>query len=193
MVDDGITPAPDLVRLAAGDADAFARLYDRLGGRLFAAARRMTGSAEAAEDAVQEVFVELARGRRNLAGVVDLDGYVFTVLRHAVARWWRTSASRRRSLEGLRRVIERAHGPDGRVTPPADLADDRLAGAMAALPGSQREVVALRIDGGLSFAEIADVTGTSTNTATSRYRYAIEKLRVALGAEKIPHGITEHR
>jgi RNA polymerase sigma-70 factor (ECF subfamily) len=43
-------------------------------------------------------------------------------------------------------------------------------------------VVALRVDGGLSFEEIAAATGTSPNTAASRYRYALEKLRVSLGA-----------
>jgi RNA polymerase sigma-70 factor (ECF subfamily) len=47
-------------------------------------------------------------------------------------------------------------------------------------PEVQREVVALKIEGGLTFAEIAAVTGTSPHTAASRYRYAIDKLRPAL-------------
>jgi RNA polymerase sigma-70 factor (ECF subfamily) len=62
----------------------------------------------------------------------------------------------------------------------AELPDDALAAAVAALPDAQREVVALKIDAGLTFAEIAAVTGTSLNTAASRYRYALEKLRTAL-------------
>lgn len=48
---------------------------------------------------------------------------------------------------------------------------------MAALPPEQREVVFLKVWTGLTFAEIADVLATSANTAASRYRYGIEKLR----------------
>lgn len=181
-MDDSNTHQHEIPRLAAGDMAAFTRLYDRLGARLHAAARRMTGSDEAAEDAVQEVFVTLARGRENLAMVSDLDGYVFTSLRHAIGRRWRSSASQRRSLEGLRRTIEEIHGTEGRTMPGPTLADDELAAAVAALPEAQREVVALRIDAGLSFEEIAAATGTNPNTAASRYRSALEKLRLALGA-----------
>jgi len=52
---------------AAGDPEAFAALYDRLAVRLLGAARTMTGSAADAEDVVQDVFVDLARGRARLA------------------------------------------------------------------------------------------------------------------------------
>ena len=51
---------------------------------------------------------------------------------------------------------------------------------MLALPAEQREVIALKIDGELSFAQIAQVMGVSINTAASRYRYALEKLRTSL-------------
>lgn len=181
-MDESSTPASELARLAAGDMAAFARLYDRLGERLFAAARRMTGSVEGAEEAVQEVFVALVRGQEKLATVSDLDGYVFTALRHSIGRRWRSLASQRRSLDGLRRTIEEIHGSKGRVMPAPRLPDDELAAAVATLPQIQAEVVALRIDGGLSFEEIAAATGTSPNTAASRYRAALEKLRLTLGA-----------
>jgi len=181
-VDDSNTSEREIDRLAAGDMAAFARLYDRLAERLFAAARRMTGSVEGAEEAVQEVFVALVRGREKLATVSDLDGYVFTTLRHSIGRRWRSLASQRRSLDGLRRTIEEIHGTEGRVLSAPRLPDDELTAAVATLPEAQRAVVALRIDGGLSFEEIAAATGTSPNTAASRYRYALEKLRLALGA-----------
>jgi RNA polymerase sigma-70 factor (ECF subfamily) len=48
------------------------------------------------------------------------------------------------------------------------------------LPAQQREVIALKIDGELTFAEIGQVMGTNANTAASRYRYALEKLRATL-------------
>jgi RNA polymerase sigma-70 factor (ECF subfamily) len=52
--------------------------------------------------------------------------------------------------------------------------------AFLALPATQRTLIALKIDAGLTFAEIAGVLGISPNTAASRYRYAINNLRAAL-------------
>ena len=67
----------------------------------------------------------------------------------------------------------------------ADEPDVRLARALVGLPEAQREVVALKIDGGLTFAQIAKVTNVSLNTAAGRYRYALDKLRAALAVEVI--------
>ncbi len=49
---------------------------------------------------------------------------------------------------------------------------------LAELPAEQRVIVSLHIYGGLSFREIAEAEQISENTAQSRYRYALEKLRV---------------
>ena len=54
---------------------------------------------------------------------------------------------------------------------------DELERAMTSLPAEQREAVALRVYGGMPFAEIALQQGTSEKTAQSRYRYGIEKIR----------------
>lgn len=162
--------------LAAGDPEAFAALYDRLALRLLGAARTMTGSTAEAEDVVQDLFVELARGRARLAAVADLEAYVFTMLRNAVRRRGRRAALDRRAVL----AIAEGRRVNGAFAEMAELPDDALAAAVAALPDKQREVVALKIDAGLTFAEIAAVTGTSLNTAASRYRYALEKLRTAV-------------
>ena len=173
-------PTPSSQSLAAGDREAFAALYDRLGVRLYRAALTMLASTTEAEDVVHDLFVELARNCHRLAAVADLDGYVFTMLRHAVSRRQRRESLARRSLDRLGR--ERLDA-GGFSASPVELADDALAAAVASLPSEQREVVALKIDGGLTFAEIAAVIGISANTAASRYRYALEKLRAALAEE----------
>ena len=167
--------------LAAGDREAFAALYDRLGQRLFATARTMLASTTDAEDVVHDLFVELARSRQRLAAVADLDAYLFTMLRHAAIRRLRRRSLADRTLERLGR--DRLAG-DGFATPPVEAADDSLSAAVATLPAEQREVVGLKIDGGLTFAEIATVIGISPNTASSRYRYALEKLRAMLGTSE---------
>jgi RNA polymerase sigma-70 factor (ECF subfamily) len=167
--------------LAAGDPAAFATLYDRLAGRLFNTALMMTTSTADAEDIVHDLFVELARHRTRLAAVADLEAYVFTMLRHAVSRRRRRAAIAR----GAVTTIGRQHERDGHaITPPSLMPDDQLQAAVAALPDAQREVVALKFQGGLTFAEIASAMGTSLNTAASRYRYAIDKLRRLMNTEE---------
>lgn len=166
--------------LAAGDPEAFAALYDRLAGRLLGAARTMTGSAEDAQDVVQEVFVELARMRTRLTGILDLEAYMFAMLRNAVRRRGRRTAVDRRAVLALAQM----HRATGAWSEAPRLPDDELAAAVARLPSTQRDVLALKIDGGLTFAEIAVVMETSLHTAASRYRYALERLRAALGGRK---------
>lgn len=163
--------------LAAGAPTAFAELYDRLAARLVKTARRMGCHTTETEDIVHDLFVTMARSRANFAAVDNLDAYVFTALRHAVARH-----QQRRRLEHAAhsRVAEKALQRDGGAASSCPSADESLALALASLPLEQREVVALKIDGGLTFAEIGEVTGISPNTAASRYRYALEKLRVLL-------------
>jgi RNA polymerase sigma-70 factor (ECF subfamily) len=63
------------------------------------------------------------------------------------------------------------------VENPADSLADDLPNALKALPADQREVIALKLDGGLTFAQVAEILNVSPNTAASRYRYALEKLR----------------
>lgn len=164
-------------QLAAGDPKAFAALYDRLAVRLFNTARTMTDSLPDAEDTVHDVFVELARSRDRLARITDLDAYIFTMLRHAVSRRRRRRDVDRRAID----TVARQRSETGQfTTQPAELPDGALTAAVAGLPPAQREVLALKIDGGLTFAEIAAVIGTSINTAASRYRYAVEKLRTTI-------------
>jgi RNA polymerase sigma-70 factor (ECF subfamily) len=57
---------------------------------------------------------------------------------------------------------------------------DRIERAIRSLPERQREVMTLRIDGQLTFSQIAQVVGVSVSTAASRYRYALAKLRASL-------------
>lgn len=164
-------------RLAAGDRQAFADLYDRLAPRMFRAALSMTGSIPQAEDVVQDVFVDLARSRHRLPGIADVEAYAFTMLHHAVGRWHRRRAMDRKAFDRL----ETERKANGRyVQEPVPPADDELAAAVARLPSPQREVVSLKIEGGLTFAQIAAVLGTNINTAAGRYRAALDKLRAAL-------------
>ena len=148
-----------------------AEIYDRHGAALFRVAWTLLRSRPDAEDAVQEVFLGLARTQSTLGRIENLRAYLFAALRHAVAR-----VAARRKTEPL---------PDD---PPAREPDAEidaeifqlLERGLAALPAEQREVLTLKIDGGLTFAEVAEVLGVRLKTAASRYRYALEKLRATI-------------
>jgi RNA polymerase sigma-70 factor (ECF subfamily) len=164
-----------LVRaLAEGRQEAFAALYDRHAAALFRVASVLLGSRQDAEDAVQEVFVGLMRSRHSLAGVVNLRAYLFASLRSAAGR---IAVRRRREPGAALNLDDLAASTPG--SPNLDQ-EVRLERALRSLPAEQRELVALKVDGGLTFGEIASCLGISPNTAASRYRYALEKLRAAL-------------
>lgn len=167
--------------LAAGDPEAFAAVYDRFAARLFAMATTMTGSATEAEDIVHDLFVDLATHRQRFAGVNDLDAYLFTALRHAVSRQWRRRSIHRKAIDRMQQELPREATYTDQPPP-----DEALAAALASLPAVQREVVALKTAGGLTFAEIARVTNTRPNTAASRYRYALAQLRRLLTRTQNP-------
>jgi RNA polymerase sigma-70 factor (ECF subfamily) len=161
--------------LAEGREEAFAALYDRFGTALFRVACALLPARADAEDAVQEVFVSLVRSRHALGRVENLRAYLFAALRFAALRIATARKQERRAAE-----MDLTHVP----APTTDSVEIeqavRLERALGLLPPAQRELVALKIDGGLTFAEIASCLGISPNTAASRYRYALEKLRAAL-------------
>jgi RNA polymerase sigma factor (sigma-70 family) len=170
--------------LAEGRGDAFAALYDRFGRALFQVALGMLGSRQDAEDAVQDMFVSLVRARQRLADVDNLRAYLFASLRHAAlklsaARQWATRSLLARG-EAKRDCTDLNSIPapeSGSIEIDRSV---RLEQALDRLPPEQRELVALKVDGGLTFLEIASLLGISANTAAGRYRYALEKLRAAL-------------
>ena len=182
--DDPASPGPAEAGVVdgVGSRAAFAAFYDRCAGRLVGAARTLGCSQAEAEDIVQDLFVRLVRSGVLSGDVDDPEAYAFASLRHAV---WRRRERRGLEREAIER-IGRAHELGASRSAESDGIDrERVRAALALLPEAQREVVALKIDGGLTFAQIARVTNVSLNTAAGRYRYALEKLRAALAAEVI--------
>ena len=166
---------PLLAGLASGRDNAFAALFARDGPALFRVAHALLRSRPDAEDAVQEVFVGLAQTRRALTDIGNLRAYLFAALRHAAAK----IAARRPSVRPA--PLTECEAVAARQARSLDAESAaRLEQALAMLPAIFREAIALKIDGGLTFREMAAVLGVSPNTAASRYRYALAELRDAL-------------
>jgi RNA polymerase sigma-70 factor, ECF subfamily len=167
---------PLLLGLAAGDERAFAAVYDQFAARMFRVALRNLGSREDAEDVVQEVFLATIRSRERLNTVRDLPAYLFVSLQRAAGR---CAQRRTRATPVSPTAVEEAVAPVEK-----SVSDNpnwhRLQQAIRSLPEEQREVLTLKIDGELTFAQIAQIVGVSISTAASRYQYALRKLKSSL-------------
>lgn len=163
-------------KLAAGQSEAFAELYDALAGRVYRFLVVRLGSRADADDVLQEVFIRLARSREQFERIENLTAYVFTVARNEAARFAKRR-SRRRAVEisslDAEEIFACCAGEEGQQRELADL----IAVGLARLAKKRREVVELKSFAGLTFAEIATVTGTPQGTIATRYRKAIEQLR----------------
>ncbi len=165
-----VTGAKLAARLAAGEAQAFADLYDEYGHRLYAYLLGRTGRVEMAEDLLQTVMLRVVRYRRKLRRVQNLRAWLFTLAHHEAARQLgRTAQPKTGAVDpGL------LPGPSG---PVEDQAAEALRQAVARLSPERREVISLKIWQQFTFAEIGEILGISPNTAASRYRYALSDLK----------------
>jgi RNA polymerase sigma-70 factor (ECF subfamily) len=165
-----------------GSREALRRIYDKHHGHLLKLAVVLTGDLDAAEDVVQEVFVNFAQsaGRFGLAG--SLKSYLITSTLNCVRNQRRSNQRRRsQSLDKTEHVPSMARRPDQWAVLSERL--ERLSCAMACLSYEQREVITLRMEAKLTFRQIARLQKTSISTVNGRYRYGIEKLRSLLNSE----------
>ena len=168
-------------RLRGGDEDALTIIYDRFSSRLYRTAVGLCGSRDDAEDAVHDTFVGLWTARGKISEIQDLTAYLFASLRHAAIRQRRSRQRRLTIVKEVERQVEQASAKIQSL----DALD--LIELLECLPREQREIVVMKIYGGLTFAETAATLSISANTAASRYRYALEKLRGHLTAEHAQH------
>jgi RNA polymerase sigma-70 factor, ECF subfamily len=149
-------------------------LYLQHGPALLLFAAAMTGDRWRAQDAVHQVFLKLIEDG-NLSRALDKKAYLFACVRNAVLNEARIQ-QRHTALDPESSWFE---------SPNRDYAAElNLQRALWALPGDQREVVVLHIWAELTFSQIADLLDISSNTAASRYRYALGKLRTSMSGVK---------
>ncbi len=152
-------------------------LFDLYGERLYHYLSLKLGSSSDAEDVLQEVFCRLIRFRVRFRFIRHPAAFVFRVARNEAARFIRQkkreSLNIRNSKELTAAIQASFIGPDRNTLAQA-------AEALTLIPEEQREVIILKFFEELTFKEIASVCGVSLNTAASRYRYGIRRLRSRL-------------
>ncbi|WP_219465819.1 RNA polymerase sigma factor [Nonomuraea rhizosphaerae] len=172
----------ELVSASLTDPEAFAELFDRYSAMLYRYVSKRLGP-EQAEDLVGETFL-VAFSRRGSYDLSHPDArpWLFGILTKLVSRHHRTEAARYRAL---RRAPVDAHveSPADRVAAgvTAQAARTELAGALAALPAKDRDVLLLIAWGDLSYDEVARALGIPIGTVRSRLNRGRRKVRAALG------------
>jgi RNA polymerase sigma factor (sigma-70 family) len=165
-----------------GDAAAFDVLYARHKGGLYRYLQRQCRNAAAAEELFQDVWMNLIRARAGYTVQAKFTTYLYRLAHNRLIDHYRKNSQAAMSS------FEDADGEaledlaDERALPP-DAAHDsrqqalRLLELLAELPEAQREAFLLQQEGGMSVEEIARATGVNRETAKSRPRYAMAKLR----------------
>ena len=171
-----------LRRIAQGEGDAVAELYDRHVRSIYSLALRILHEPAEAEDVVQEVFSQAWRQASS-----------YNPSRGAVAAWLLTLA-RSRAIDRLRARRARPHGQSderaaGHIVDPGPLVDaqvlsaeqiDRLRAALDELPVLQRAAIELAYFEGFTHAKIAERLEQPLGTVKTRIRLALIKLREVL-------------
>ena len=172
-----------MLAYAGGDAGAFETLYARHKGPLYRFVLRSVKARGEAEDLFQEIWIRAIEARARYEPKAKFSTWLYTIAHNRLVDHWRTKGLSLVSLDDEGgAVIDPPAGPSAEPDRRAEGRQtvSRLLEAIAALPAAQREAFLLHEEGGLSVAEIAAATATPEETAKSRLRYAVNKLREAI-------------
>ena len=155
-----------------------ARLYDEHAPALFAFLLNLTRDEADTRDLLQDVFVKLARQPELLRDVRDERSFLLRLAHNAAIDLMRRRTTREQRHEAF--SIETLSPFASTADPDEQAFRNALAESLGELPPDQRAVVHLKLWAGLTFDEIAETLEIPPNTAASRYRYGLDKMRARL-------------
>jgi RNA polymerase sigma-70 factor (ECF subfamily) len=174
-----------MLRYGGGDAGAFETLYERHRGPLYRFLLRQVNDTAAAEELFQDVWMRVIDARGRYQARAQFSSWLYAIAHNRLMDFYRASGKAKRlDLDESEAALGELPAGD----PPAELllerkrSAQRLLAALASLPEAQREAFLLQQEGELSVEEIARTTGVSRETAKSRLRYALSKLRASLAS-----------
>ncbi len=154
------------------------RLYDAHAQALFAFLLNLTRHEADTRDLLQGIFVKLAREPALLEGVREERAFLLRLAHNAAIDLVRRRSTREKNYEQLAAEAVPVFAPSSDLDQQSFR--QALSDALRELPPDQRAVIHLKLWEGLTFEAIADTLGLSPNTAASRYRYGLDKLRQRL-------------
>lgn len=186
MPADGIASDEELMeRYRDGDAGAFDLLYSRHKGAVYRYMLRQCGDRGVAEELYQDVWMNLIRARADYAVTAKFTTWLYRLAHNRLIDHYRSRSG------GVPVSYDADDGPvldDVAAAPGADPAVSadvrqqagRLLQLIGELPESQREAFLLQQESDMSVEDIAQATGVSRETAKSRLRYALARLRAGM-------------
>jgi RNA polymerase sigma-70 factor, ECF subfamily len=161
----------------AGDQTAMAQLYDKYSGIVYSVALRVLGDTGAAEDILQEVFMQLWRNPDVFdANRGSLPGWLAVITRNRAI----DALRKRRPEDEITEVVVRVD-PDFIQGVEWNRALEKIRGAMGSMPAPQRSALEMSFFQGLTHQEIAEKTGEPLGTIKTRIRAGLLLLRKACG------------
>jgi RNA polymerase sigma-70 factor (ECF subfamily) len=173
-----------MLRYRDGDMRAFELLYARHKGSLYRYLQRLCRDPEVANDLFQEVWGKVIASRERYEARAQFNTFLFRIAHNCAIDYFRRSGrvspSMLADVNDLEEVLpgRDSDRPEAQVSDLQVNADFKQ--ALESLPEEQRNVFVLYEESGLSLEEIGKVTGVAMETAKSRLRYAVVKLRAAL-------------
>ena len=158
---------------AAGSMQAFEELYARYRGPLYRYILRQVADDATANDLYQGSWEKIIKARKSYRPQAPFRAWMYRIAHNHVVDHFRRS--RPESELEPERMESLEEAPDELLTR-ADR-QQRLREALDSLPDKQRDAILLKLDAGLDLQTIADVTGVNRETAKSRLRYAVARLK----------------
>jgi len=170
-----VSDAEIITRIHSGDGSAMAVLYDRYSSVVYTVALRVLSDGSAAEDILQDVFIQLWRNPQ-----------AFNASRGSLAVWLAVIA-RNRAIDQLRKKRPEVEAAETviSVDPELESAADRsqaiekVRAVLAGMPEEQRAALEMAFFEGLTHVEIAGKTGQPLGTVKTRIRSGLLAVRKA--------------
>jgi RNA polymerase sigma factor (sigma-70 family) len=174
----------DLMRIVqAGDFSPASEIYDRYSGRIYNFAFRFLRNAEAAEDAVQEVFVKMLKHANQFHGDAKLSTWLFSITANWCRDYLRKADNKAKESDDVLVTLPTSgeHSPDRNLERREN--EKLVRRALESLTDEQREAILLSRYHGLSYAEIAQIAGCSEGAVKTRVFRAMETLKKTLAGD----------
>jgi RNA polymerase sigma-70 factor (ECF subfamily) len=179
LMDNGPEDSALMLRYADGDVAAFEVLYRRHNDALYRYLFRLCRHRDSAEDVFQEVWGKIIQSRARYRPTAKFTTFLYRVAHNCFIDHIRRNKRHANSVD-IEPDSHRDPGEQPEMLVEKGLARQRLDKALRDLPDEQRDVFLLREEADLSLDQIAAITGTNRETAKSRLRYAVKKLRTAI-------------
>ncbi len=173
-----------MLKYAKGDGKAFEELYARHKGGLYRFCLRQLKNESRAEECFQEVWMKLINSRVNYQPKALFTTYLYRIAQNHVIDLVRKDKKLQNDVE-LEEEFHSLSGSESQQDLSASLisehTQENLRRKIESLPLEQKTALILKLDGGLSLEEIANVLDCGRETVKSRLRYATNKLKSLLG------------